>query len=273
MDVHTRMIGPRESVGPNKAKKQKDGSYKDGVFVEHDDRMQPVGGSGRAYSISLVNQAQSRMTAPAAAVKTASTAVDEHTALRSDILKYGSMAIMEGMRKGGPPGLVELLETQADATNLPRIGSDGNVAHPSFQVNISSAVEPEDLDEGASQIKSLGFYGDKHIDAKDSAAAPTGMANLSDDSDDIEEQLFYLFELGIAWILVPFCLYYFSGLHWHSGSQPVYKRNRADKDSIYYRITLIAYPPDDMLSGRDAVAFAGLPNNTTLKVGFDFRNP
>jgi len=32
---------------------------------------------------------------------------------------------------------------QAEVTNLPRIGKDGNVIHPAFQLNIATAMEPD----------------------------------------------------------------------------------------------------------------------------------
>jgi len=43
----------------------------------------------------------------------------------------------------GPPGLLEIATRQAEVTNLPRIGKDGNVIHPAFQLNIATAVEPD----------------------------------------------------------------------------------------------------------------------------------
>jgi hypothetical protein len=211
------------------------------------------------------------MTVPTSASKMPPAGMDEYTSVRNDLLNCGSQAVMEGMSKG-PPGLVEHLQDQAELTNLARVGSDGNVATPAFQLNVASAVEPGD-DNETPEIDSLGYFGATHLDTGDGAGSPTGMVVLSSEGDDVEEQLFFLFELGIAWILEPFSIYYFSGLHWHCGTQPVYKPNRTNKDSTYYRLTLIAYPPDDMLAGKDSVGFAGLPNGNLLTVGFDFRDP
>lgn len=53
---------------------------------------------------------------------------------------------MEGLWKGGSH-LKKLMTTQAEFTNLPRVGSDQNVAYPAFQLNIASAVEPSNTSE------------------------------------------------------------------------------------------------------------------------------
>jgi len=43
----------------------------------------------------------------------------------------------------GPPRLLKITMQQAEVTNLPRIGKDGNVIYPAFQLNIATAVEPD----------------------------------------------------------------------------------------------------------------------------------
>ena len=98
------------------------------------------------------------------------------------------------------------------------------------------------------------------------------MLVLSQEYEGVEEDMFYILDLGIGWDLEPFSALYFSGLHFHGGSQPVYRRDRADPNFVYYQITLIAYPVDELLSGTDSVAFGTLPNGEVLPVGFDFRD-
>jgi len=140
------------------------------------------------------------------------------------------------------------------------------------EINVAVAVEPSAVKRNANEIGSLGVFGASHIDCRDCPAAPTGMTVLSEDDDSVEPELFFIFDLGLAWRLESLSTYYFSGLHVHCGSQPVYKPDRANKDNIHYRLTLIAYPPDDMLTARDAVSLAGLPNGKLLQVGYDFRD-
>jgi hypothetical protein len=271
--LRDRIIGPQQLVGPQKARRVKKGKYVGGIEFERSPLPNPVAKSQRCYSLSLVTQAQRRMSAPSSGSKLESIPPCVHTDLRSDILKHASVATMDGLARG-PPDLVETLQEQADFVNLPHVGSDSNVAHPSFQLNVATAVEPdENKDELESlAIGSLGKFGKPHIDGADSPAAPSSMTVLSSEYKEIEQDLFYVLDFGIAWTLDPISIYYFSGLHFHGGSQPVYKQDRTDKSFIFYRLTLIGYPPDDMLSGKEALAFATMPTGEPLRLGFEYRD-
>lgn len=46
---------------------------------------------------------------------------------------------------GGPEGLKKLLTDRAEYLNIPRVGTDENVAFPTMQLNIAAAV---DADQG-----------------------------------------------------------------------------------------------------------------------------
>jgi hypothetical protein len=98
------------------------------------------------------------------------------------------------------------------------------------------------------------------------------MITLSKQRDDIEQEYFFLFELGIAWELEEFSVIYFSGLHCHGGNQPMYKGTPKEP---YWRLTLIAYPQGDILDGLDKVAFASLPTapKQVLPIPTDLRDP
>ncbi len=65
-------------------------------------------------------------------------------------------------------------------------------------------------------------------------------------------------EFGIVWVLEEFCTLYFSGLHMHGGGLAQYGPLHTD-DSIYTRVTVILYPPQVILNGESALAFAALP--------------
>lgn len=100
------------------------------------------------------------------------------------------------------------------------------------------------------------------------------MTVLSKPHPDVEDELFYLLDCGIAWQLEEFSTIYFSGLHFHGGSQPTYRSgSRLKPYTIHYRLTLIAYPPAKLLDGNDDIAFAALPKSKTLVIGLDMRNP
>lgn len=100
------------------------------------------------------------------------------------------------------------------------------------------------------------------------------MTVLSKPHPDVEDEFFYLLDCGIGWQLEEFSTIYFSGLHFHGGSQPTYRNGpRMEKNIIFNRLTLIAYPPARILDGDDAIAFATLPKKKTLVIGLEMRNP
>lgn len=51
---------------------------------------------------------------------------------------------MVSLKKFAPPGFIDQLEKHAELTNVPRIGTDDNVAYPTVQVNFAPAVALED---------------------------------------------------------------------------------------------------------------------------------
>jgi hypothetical protein len=89
---------------------------------------------------------------------------------------------------------------------------------------------------------------------------------------DVEEEFFAVLDAGIVWKLSEFCTYYFSGLHFHGGSMPYYKSGKRQDESIYYRLTLIAYPPTPLIDGTASMAFAALPGKTLLRLGKEMRS-
>lgn len=125
----------------------------------------------------------------------------------------------------------------------------------------------------ATNVASLGKFGEPHIDAPDALGGVTDMLNCSPPYDGIEPDVFYVTDVGIGWEMQSLDSFFFSGLHWHGGCQPVYRPDREDPTYIYNRLTLIAYPPEVMLSGEDSVAFASLSNGGLLPVGFEWRDP
>lgn len=122
--------------------------------------------------------------------------------------------------------------------------------------------------------RSLGKFGGSHIDANDAVLCPSAMAVLTKPHPDVEPEIFTILDAGIVWVLEEFGLVYFSGLHFHGGSEPTYK-NKTTSSEIYYRLTLICYPPGHSLDGNAGEAFAALPGkkNNLLRIGIEMRNP
>jgi len=177
---------------------------------------------------------------------------------------------MKGMEKGAP-GLVKLATDQAELTNLPRVGSDVNVAHPNVQINIASARDYSET--GGGKITSLGKFGEGHVDVGDGCGLPTAMTIWTEETDEILEDYFYLLDMGIGWLNESLSTLFFNGLHFHGGSQPMYRRDRKDPTKIVTRVSEIHYNADLMMSGKDTLAFATLANKIVLPIGYDFRKP
>jgi hypothetical protein len=70
---------------------------------------------------------------------------------------------------------------------------------------------------------SLGRAAGMHIDGSDSPACPTALSNWSKPHPDVDEELFSILDWGISWVMEEFSMLYFSGLHFHGGSQPFYR--------------------------------------------------
>jgi hypothetical protein len=121
--------------------------------------------------------------------------------------------------------------------------------------------------------KSLGRAAGSHIDGGDSPACPTAMTNLSKPHPDVDPELFSILDLGITWELTEFCTVFFSGLNLHGGRQPYYHNSSGVEKEIYYRITLICYPPNQLLNGESSLAFAALPDGSLLKHFKEMRLP
>ncbi|KAL0565913.1 hypothetical protein V5O48_016103 [Marasmius crinis-equi] len=127
-------------------------------------------------------------------------------------------------------------------------------------------------------ILSLGKFGSNHADHGDSPAGPTACLNLTRPHPDVEQEWFYIFDLGVGWKLEELTTIYFSGLHYHSGCETRY---RTDDPALrqdhrpYHRLTLIMYPSMGELDGTSATALGALPvdtRNRLLTIGVEMRN-
>jgi hypothetical protein len=113
-------------------------------------------------------------------------------------------------------------------------------------------------------IASLGEAGNLHYDSQDSPVGLTCMFNLSEEHGDVGEELFTVLGLGICFAIPPLCGVYFSGLYLHTGTQPVYANPRTDMRD-YYRVTLICYPPKDVLHNHGSLALGRAPGGEVAK--------
>lgn len=94
------------------------------------------------------------------------------------------------------------------------------------------------------------------------------MTVLSEGRNDVEEDLFTVMDVGIVLAITEFDTVFFSGLHFHGGTQPIYKTNAERKAYPHVRMTLVAYPPCSFFEASTSSAFATLPGpaGTVMKV-------
>ena len=196
---------------------------------------------------------------------------------------------MKGLERG-PADLIDKMRTQAAVANMPQIGITDNVCYPAFQLNIAAAVSERPksgIIHFHSQIwkyltlytvevfkRSLGRAAGTHIDGGDSPACPTALSNWSKPHPDVDEELFSILDWGISWVMEEFSTVYFSGLHFHGGSQPFYRTpHRVGNNKGYNRLMLIGYPPNESFNGTSSMAFAALPDGKLLKSYREMRLP
>lgn len=120
---------------------------------------------------------------------------------------------------------------------------------------------------------SIGRFAGIHADSHDASTILTANTNFSRSHPDVEEEIFCIMDWGVAWVMEELSTFFFSGLHFHGGSQPYYKKDRTDTGTVYTRATFILYPASASLNGTGSMAFAALPDGTYLKSYREMRMP
>ncbi|KAJ3504415.1 hypothetical protein NLJ89_g7946 [Agrocybe chaxingu] len=224
----------------------------------------------RCYPVSITHQVPKRLDAPARSNKVFTPSLDDEAKIRFDLLKAGATSSIAGLKKG-PPGLLEALTVQSELVNLPRVGTDANVIYTSYQLNVASPQDPNAAN--ATGIDALGHFGGVHIDAGDSSVPPTAMTVLTEPHEDVEDEYFHLIDLGLSWRLEEYSTLYFSGLHFHGGSQPLYKTPRSNPSTPGLRLTLIGYAGGDGTDGKNAIALGSDEAGQLVTLPIESRNP
>ncbi|TFK59509.1 hypothetical protein BDN72DRAFT_905779 [Pluteus cervinus] len=268
INIRRDLIGPEAKVKLYKPVKTSNG-YEGGIAFERSDQAISIDENGRAYSVSFSYQIQKALLAPSVGNKRQTGAETDHTELNNRLIRVGARASVRGMQKANPH-VQEALYNQAELTNLPRIGHDANNCQTSYQLNIAPGTA---ANSNENLTSSLGQFGGNHIDKQDSTTAPTAMTVLSQSSDDVEEEYFFIMDLGIAVKIKFGDTIFFSGLHFHVGGQPIFKTHISNPKP-YYRMTFIKYPSFSTLDTPSAVAFAGLPpSGDVLNLSAEMRDP
>ncbi|KAH6907178.1 hypothetical protein BKA70DRAFT_1223557 [Coprinopsis sp. MPI-PUGE-AT-0042] len=253
--VRADILGDPSKITPNKAKKEaKTGEYLGGIeFERHEDAIS-IHPLNRAYPVTTSTQLARNMDAPHKGRKTMAERLSSRGKLMKALAKIGAKAGMAGMHRG-PAGMKHLVKQRADYLNIPSIGHEDNAFFPTFQLNVASAVQSKDV---STLDSSLGKYGTIHPDCGDTAASVTAMTCLSKPHPDVDPDIFFIQDFGIAIVFQEFDVLYFCGLRYHGGTQPRYRDERTS-DEEYNRLTLIGYPSSKFYDQPSSSAFASLP--------------
>ncbi|KAK0471902.1 hypothetical protein IW261DRAFT_1571360 [Armillaria novae-zelandiae] len=258
-----------------------DGNFCGGIAIERTFRSRfHIRNAQCAYHLTTSFQEARGLEVPHQSNKSDNSKETDHeNVLRQWVNELAIHAANEGLCKGAPH--VSGIMTQwADLTNFPKTGGFDRYAGfsssvnfwPALQMNLASACRgkhhtdgnerlsptDEDADAQGSLKKYLGKYGGNHSDGGDNTVIPMAMTNFTHPHPDVLEERFCLMEFSIVWVLEEFCTLFFSGLHMHGRGLAQYGPLHTI-NSIYTRVTIILYPPQAILSGKSALAFAALP--------------
>jgi hypothetical protein len=105
-------------------------------------------------------------------------------------------------------------------------------------------------------IDQLGLFGVRHADANDHAALYTAMHTMLRHASKVDQQYFFIFELGLKWELHDHVSIAFSGLYQHVGNVPIYKSTADPTIDKFLRFTAIAYGPTAQYLAKSSRAWA-----------------
>ncbi|KAI0688827.1 hypothetical protein C8Q76DRAFT_803288 [Earliella scabrosa] len=104
-----------------------------------------------------------------------------HFLSREKIIKAAAPVAITAL-EAAPEEISLALKRQAEATNLPRVGYEGNYAFPTMQANFAAAQTADALALDRMK-KDFGNFGGKHVDHNDSPGGFTSMITYGDIAD------------------------------------------------------------------------------------------
>ncbi|KAI0730681.1 hypothetical protein C8Q76DRAFT_690725 [Earliella scabrosa] len=289
-DARREGLGPREDRTPDKPVKKPDGSYEGGAKYERDDHALHVSNAPRCYTLAQSYQVQRNLAGPTASAKVSmGQSASPHLLSREKIIKVccytpstPSLVVLIDSHKAAAPVAIAALEAapeeislalkrQAEVTNLPRVGYDGNYAYPTMQANFAATQRADAL--ALHRMKAdFGTFGGKHVDHNDSPGGFTSMITYGDIAPDEDPGVFIVGDLGVAIPLGGLIVINFCGLRYHGGYPPTAAPGKRPK-RWSYRFTIVCYPPRAMLDARALLSFAVLPGNKMFAMPPEFLDP
>lgn len=269
-EVRDEILGPRDKMGKGKAKYDSEAqTWRGGIAYERNERAKCLQNGDRCYPLSTVYQVPRQQDSPASGRKDyGGTSLDSHSLLTRKLLRVGARMGMRGIEEN-PMNFARELAKRSSVLNLLPIGTGSNTAFHATQLNIADADEPDNAHpERSGRIVTLGRAGFCHIDGGDSPGGKTAMLNLTEPHPDVEEEYFFIMELGLAIRMVPLYATIFSGLFFHTGHQVYYKIGPRTSKQLYVRATLINYCPSSILDGTSSSAF-GLVGKDVIKLSHE----
>ncbi|KAK0183872.1 hypothetical protein F5146DRAFT_1146541 [Armillaria mellea] len=238
-----------------------------GIAIEQTYRSQfHVRNANRAYHTTVSYQDAYSLEAPYVSNKVNGVREkDAANMLRQCLNELTVCNANAGLAKGAP-NLLPLMKEWAEVANYPKPGGfnrykdfgtkSDNPCWTASQTNCASAVSSDDSDE-ASLEGPLGKYGGTHGDCNNCTIPPTAATVFTHPHPNVPKECFCLLKFEVVWVMEEFLTLFFSGLHMHGGGLAQYNPICTDK-ALYIHITAILYPPQAVLSGHSALAFAAM---------------
>ncbi|KAF8889172.1 hypothetical protein CPB84DRAFT_1684001 [Gymnopilus junonius] len=183
-------------------------------------------------------------------------------------MQITSKVAMNSFSKVASPSFRSIMEENAEANNVPRIGVTDNVCFPAGQTDPAAAVAYSDCK--CKGLQDMGEFGSLkgHHDKKDSEGGLTMIIANSRLPPRYEHGRFHLLHLGIYVRLQNTMIASFCGLNLHGGTPPIALPGEVILPHAY-RLIHICYPPSSMLAGSGifVAPLASLLNGQMLSLG------
>lgn len=183
------------------------------------------------------------------------------------------------------PETYRVLYDASELMNTPRIGCPENVCFSGCQLNLAHATYYEDSESYLKIIHSspqhihsdlgllaqLPFFGEEHIDKKDTPTSYTVMISFPDVPDNYEGGRLHLLELGIFIQLDGMLAAGFCGLRYHCGTPPGAPQGKEVLNAAY-RWVVVLYPQSAVLEGSTSFNVGAKPDHSPEQVTPEMRN-
>lgn len=159
--------------------------------------------------------------------------------------------------------------------NLPRFGTDDNVAYATAQLNIASANAGKrvmltnggliNIFHAETLETDMGLFGSAHEDVHDNPAFYTNIMSNPDLPIGYDPGNFFILHFGVFIVMKRHTGVNFCGLRRH-GSTPPTAPLGVEPEPWAYRFVVVSYPPQGLTNGNCRYVLGALPGNKPFSV-------